>query len=71
MMTREEAIQYVSFQIDDTHDGRSAKPGYAGSDDHLVGLHESPGFDGRRRSAAIFQESGWPRRWLKPSLVTT
>ena len=42
-MTREEAILYVSFQIDDTHDGRKAKPADVNSDDRLVGFHESPG----------------------------
>ena len=42
-MTREEAILYVSFQIDDAHDGRKAKPADVNSDDRLVGFHESPG----------------------------
>jgi hypothetical protein len=43
MMTRKEALQYVSFQIDDAHDARSANPDDVGSDDHLVGFYESPG----------------------------
>ena len=42
-MTREEAILYVSFQIDDAHDRRKAKPADVNSDDWLVGFHESPG----------------------------
>jgi len=42
-MTREEAIQYVSFQMDDAHDRRSAKPDDVNSNDRLVGFHESPG----------------------------
>lgn len=42
-MTREEAILYVSFRIDDTHDGRIAKPADVDRDDRLVGFHESPG----------------------------
>ena len=42
-MTREEAILYVSFQIDDAHDRRKAKPADVNSDDRLVGFHESPG----------------------------
>jgi len=35
-MTREEAILYVSFQIDDAHDGRTAKPADVNLDDRLV-----------------------------------
>jgi hypothetical protein len=27
-MTREEAVQYVSFQMDDAHDRREAKPSH-------------------------------------------
>jgi hypothetical protein len=42
-MTREEATQYVSFQVDDAHDRRNAKPSDVDSDDRLVGFHESPG----------------------------
>jgi hypothetical protein len=42
-MTREEAIQYVSFQMDDAHDRRNAKPGDVGSNDRLVGFRESDG----------------------------
>jgi hypothetical protein len=41
-MTREEAIQYVSYQVDDAHDRREAKPGDVGSDDRLVGWHQGP-----------------------------
>ena len=41
-MTREEAILYVSFQIDHTP-GRTAKPADVNRDDRLVGFHESPG----------------------------
>ncbi len=39
-MTREEGIQYVSFQMDDTHIGRNAKPGDINSDDRLVGFRQ-------------------------------
>ena len=39
-MTREEAIQYVSFQMDDAHDRREAKPSDVASDDRLVGFHQ-------------------------------
>ena len=39
-MTREEATQYVSFQMDDAHDRRHAKPGDVVSDDLLVGFHQ-------------------------------
>jgi hypothetical protein len=42
-MTREEAILNVSFQMDDVHERRDAKPGDIGSDDRLVGFRESPG----------------------------
>lgn len=42
-MTREEAIRYVSFQMDDAHERRNAKPSDVKSDDRLVGFHESPG----------------------------
>jgi hypothetical protein len=41
-MTREEAIQYVSYQVDDAHDRREAKPRDVGSDDRLVGWHQGP-----------------------------
>lgn len=39
-MTREEAIQYVSFQMDDARDRRNAKPGDVSQDDRLVGFHQ-------------------------------
>ena len=39
-MTREEAIQHVSFQMDDAHDRRDAKPADVNSDDRLVGFHQ-------------------------------
>ena len=39
-MTREEAIQLVSFQIDDAHNRRVAKPYDVDSDDRLVGFHQ-------------------------------
>jgi hypothetical protein len=39
-MTREEAIQLVSFQMDDAHVRRSAKPGDVKPDDRLVGFHQ-------------------------------
>ena len=39
-MTREEAIQYVSFQMDDAHDRRNAKPSDVNQDDRLVGFHQ-------------------------------
>ena len=39
-MTREEAIQYVSFQMDDARNRRNAKPGDVNSDDRLVGFHQ-------------------------------
>ena len=39
-MTREEAIQYVSFQMDDAHDRREAMPSDVASDDRLVGFHQ-------------------------------
>ena len=39
-MTREEAIQFVSFQMDDALNRRKAKPGDANSDDRLVGFHQ-------------------------------
>ena len=41
-MTREEAVQYVCFQMDDAHDRRDAKPGDVSPDDRLVGFRESP-----------------------------
>jgi hypothetical protein len=39
-MTREEAIQYVSFQMDDARDRRNAKPSDVIRDDRLVGFHQ-------------------------------
>jgi hypothetical protein len=40
-MTREEAILYVSFQMDDAHDRRHhAKPGDVREGDRLVGFHQ-------------------------------
>ena len=39
-MTRGEAVQYVSFQMDDAHDRREAKPSDVKSDDRLVGFHQ-------------------------------
>ncbi len=39
-MTREEAIQYVSFQMDDAHIRRYTKPGDVNSDDRLVGFRQ-------------------------------
>ena len=41
-MTRDEAIQLVSFQMDDAHDRRKAKPGDVTSNDRLVGFHQYP-----------------------------
>ena len=40
-MTREEAIQYVSFQMDDARERRDATPGDVNPDDRLVGFHQS------------------------------
>lgn len=42
-MTREEAIQHVSFQMDDAHDRRNAKPADVMWNDRLVGFRELPG----------------------------
>jgi len=39
-MTREEAIQYVSFQMDDAHERRKATPGDVNSTDRLIGFHQ-------------------------------
>jgi hypothetical protein len=39
-MTREEAIQFVSFLMDDAHDRRDATPGDVNSDDRLVGFRQ-------------------------------
>jgi hypothetical protein len=39
-MTREEAIRYVSYQVDDAHNRREAKPDDVNSDDRLVGWHQ-------------------------------
>ena len=39
-MTREEAIQYVSFQMDDAHLRCKATPDDVTSEDRLVGFHQ-------------------------------
>jgi hypothetical protein len=39
-MTRVEAIEYVSFQMDDAHDRREATAGDVYPDDLLVGFHQ-------------------------------
>jgi hypothetical protein len=39
-MTREEAIQFVSFQMDDADDRRDATPKDVAADDRLVGFHQ-------------------------------
>lgn len=39
-MTREEAIQYVCFQMDDAQSRGGAKPGDVKPDDRLVGFHQ-------------------------------
>lgn len=39
-MTRAEAIQYVSFQMDDAHLRSKAKPHDVTADDRLVGFHQ-------------------------------
>jgi hypothetical protein len=39
-MTRVEAIEYVSFQMDDAHDRREATAGDVSPDDLLVGFHQ-------------------------------
>jgi hypothetical protein len=39
-MTREEAIEQVSFQMDDAHSRRGATSGDVNSDDRLVGFHQ-------------------------------
>jgi hypothetical protein len=39
-MTRKEAIQYVSYQVDDAHNRREAKPDDVNSEDRLVGWHQ-------------------------------
>jgi len=39
-MTRVEAIQLVSFQMDDAHIRKNAKPGDVNPDDRLVGFHQ-------------------------------
>jgi len=39
-MTREEAILFVCFQMDDANDRREAKPGDVRPDDRLVGFHQ-------------------------------
>jgi hypothetical protein len=39
-MTREEAIQYVSLQMDDARGRRNAKPSDVSQDDRLVGFHQ-------------------------------
>lgn len=42
-MTREEAIQYVSFQMDDARDRRNATPSDVNAEDRLVGFHQNLG----------------------------
>jgi hypothetical protein len=39
-MTREEALQYVCFQMDDHQDRRHATPNDVAPDDRLVGFHQ-------------------------------
>jgi hypothetical protein len=39
-MTREEAVEYVSFQMDDAHDRRHAKPSDVNLDERLVGFRQ-------------------------------
>jgi len=39
-MTREEAILYVSFQMDDAHDRRHATPADVSPDHRLVGFRQ-------------------------------
>src|ERR1700682_6146232 len=39
-MTRKEAIQNVSYQVDDAHNRREARPDDVNSDDRLVGWHQ-------------------------------
>jgi hypothetical protein len=39
-MTREDAIQFVCFQMDDARDRRHATPSDVASDDRLVGFHQ-------------------------------
>jgi hypothetical protein len=39
-MTREEAIEFVSFQMDDAHNRRHAKSGDVNPDDLLVGFQQ-------------------------------
>jgi len=39
-MTRDEAIQYVSFQMDDAHHRRPATPKDVAPNDRLVGFHQ-------------------------------
>ena len=39
-MTREEAVQSVSFQVDDAHKRGDATPGDVTADDRLVGFHQ-------------------------------
>ncbi|MGH8010935.1 MAG: hypothetical protein ACREQ4_00385 [Candidatus Binataceae bacterium] len=39
-MTREEALPYVSFQMDDAHERRHAKPADVHPDDRLVGFQQ-------------------------------
>ena len=39
-MTREEAIEFVCFQMDDARDRRHAKPCDANPDDRLVGFRQ-------------------------------
>ena len=39
-MTREEAVLRVSFQMDDAHDRREARPDDVTSEHRLVGFHQ-------------------------------
>jgi len=39
-MTREEAIRFVSFQMDDAHDRRHATASDIAAGDRLVGFHQ-------------------------------
>lgn len=39
-MTREEAVEYVAFQVDDSHARHPAKPSDVRPDDRLVGFHQ-------------------------------
>jgi hypothetical protein len=39
-MTREEAIQFVSYLVDDAFHRQEAKPADVDSDDRLIGFHQ-------------------------------